>query len=172
VDPANTPAYDTSSILPHRRGDLTLSWLTGSSCQQDFSLQIANPLERGKCLNIKSYYPQLMEPADNGIVTVTGSITNRQFDIDDMAAELSAAPFSAKANWRGASKVGSSGGWYQTWLEMPACQYTGGDPDALSNKRRFGASFDWFAAYDETAGYDAKFTIVCGVSGAGLETYV
>jgi hypothetical protein len=53
---------------------------------------------------------------------------------------------------------------------MPACQIVGGGPDDLGNHRRYGGSFDWFAAHDETAGYDCRITLSNAVTA--IETYV
>lgn len=49
---------------------------------------------------------------------------------------------------------------YSLFIEMPKCQYIGGAADDLANRRRFGGSYDWKAAWDETAGYDVRITVV------------
>jgi hypothetical protein len=55
------------------------------------------------------------------------------------------------------------------WVQMPAAIYSGGNSDEIGNKRRFGASFDFKAEYDEGAGYDVKITLVNDVSA--IATY-
>ena len=52
---------------------------------------------------------------------------------------------------------------------MPKCQYTGGQADELANRRRFGGSFDFWAAWDEGLGYDAKITVTNAVTA--IESY-
>jgi hypothetical protein len=43
-------------------------------------------------------------------------------------------------------------------------------PDDLAARRRFGASYNWTAFYDEAAGYDFQVSLVCGVSAASLSS--
>lgn len=168
-DPGLSPVYDSQSVLPVRRGDLTLTWLSGSGVVDDFSLAVANPLQQVRSLSLAtpSLYPDIMEVGDAPI-QVSGSIPMRRFAAADFAALLAGTTFSAKARWLSPSYVGNSNAKYGVWCIMPSCQYRAGTPDDLYNRRRFGASFDWWAAYDETAGYDAQFALVCGVPAASL----
>lgn len=162
TDPGLTPAHDAPSIVPLRRGDLTLTWLGGGARVQDFSVQIANAIERGEDLGIQSYYPKHMEHTGEP-TRLTGSITKGLLDEDDYNALITAESFSATARWLSTKQVGSSGKPYGVWIEMPAAVYTGGDPEPLTNSRRFGATFDYGAFLDESTDRDFVISVVCGV---------
>lgn len=172
VDSTTVPSIVSSAIPPLRRGDLTLTWLTGGGTPDDFELTISNPLEGapGWLLNPASFFPSSLEFAGDEQVRVTGSIPKRVLDADDYDALLAASTFSAKARWKSTRSIAATSYKYSLWVEMPACQYVGGDADELTNRRRRGASYDWFAAWDETAGYDVRFTLVNDVTA--VETYI
>ena len=142
ANPAITPAYEALSIRPFIRGNLTLKWLTGTGTTQDFSLSIANPVEAARSLGIASKSPDIMEKANEGPIVVSGSIPKRQLDSDDIDALINATGFEAVAKWVNDSIIASSYP-YKLFVGMANCQYTGGEPDALANQRRHGASFDW-----------------------------
>ena len=159
ADPNLTPTLDASSILPIRRGNLGLTWLAGSGNTIDFSLNISNPLlaRRSLALATPSFYPDKMEHGDER-VRITGTIPKGSLADADVDALLAASTFAATAKWKTGQVITASYG-YNVWIEMPKCQYIGGDPDELANRRRFGGSFDWWAAWDESLGYDAKITV-------------
>jgi hypothetical protein len=165
LDTTTTPSYTSSAIPPIRRGDLFVSWLAGGGPLADFSVSLANSLERVASLSLAtpSNYPDRLEYG-NEQVTLTGSIPKRILDADDVDALLAASTFSAKARWKTPKNIGATSYKYSLWIEMPACQLVGGQPDELGNVRRVGASYDWVATYDETAGYDFKITIVNDVT--------
>lgn len=169
VDAASVPVYATSAIPPVRRGDLSLTWLTGSAVPADFSLQIANPLSPVRTLSITppSNYPDQMEFGDQQ-AELTGSIPKRILSATDYDALMAATTFSARARFKTAKVIGATTYAYTAVIEMPACQYTGGDADAVGNKRRFGASFNFAAAYDEVSGQDVKITLVNDVTALGV----
>jgi len=172
-DPNLTPTFD-SQIIPHaRRGDLTLTWLTGSGTTDDFSFQIANPLVKRRTLSLTtpSYFPDVLEHGD-ARVRLTGSIPKTVLDPDDYDALVNATTFLAKARWKTPKTIGATGYFYSMWIEMPAAQYSGGGPNALSNARRFGQDLDFWAAWDEAAGYDFKITVCNAVTSAQWETLV
>ncbi len=166
VDTTTVPALVASAIPPLRRGDLTLTWLSGGGTPDDFSFAIENPLEGapGWLLNPASFFPSSLEFAGDQQVRVTGSVPKRVLDADDYDALINATTFSAKARWKSTKSILATGYKYSLWLEMPACQYVGGDSDEITNRRRRGASFDFFAAWDETLGFDSKFTLVNDIS--------
>lgn len=169
-DPVLAPAFDAPSVLPGRRGDLQLTWRGGASAPiQDFSFQIANAVERGENLAIQSYFMKEMEHTGQPTM-LTGSINTRRINRSDYEAMLYAQAFTALARWITPKKIGASGKRYGLWVEMPAVQQTGGDPEALSNARRFPAQFTFGAYIDEATGKDFTVTLVCGVSS--LKTYV
>lgn len=171
ADTTTVPAIVASAIPPLRRGDLTLTWLAGGGTPGDFELTISNPLEAapGWLLSPASFWKSTMEHAGDEQVRVTGSIPKRVLDGDDMNALLNASTFSAKARWKSLTNIGATGYKYSLWIQMPACQYIGGEPDEIANRRRRGASFDWFAAWDEALGYDCRITLINDVSA--IETY-
>lgn len=168
-DPSLTPAYDAATIYPIRRGDLALSWLATTGNTIDFSLNLANPLvaRRSLALATPSFFPDKMENADER-VRVTGSMPKGSLADADIDALMAGTTFSATAKWK-TSVVITTSYKYNLWIEMPKCQYTGGQVDELANRRRFGGTFDWWAAWDEGAGYDAKITITNAV--AAIATY-
>jgi hypothetical protein len=169
ADPNLTPTYDTQAIPPFRKVDLFLKWLTGSGESDGFSMALANSLERRRSFGTaRSYYADRMFQGD-ARVAATGSIPKFGLDPDDMDALLAASYFEALARYQSDKVVGATAYPYSMWIEMPACQIVGGQADELGNRRRYGATYDWFAAYDETAGYDVKITLANAV--AAINTF-
>lgn len=169
TDPAYVPAFDSTDIRPLRRGDIRLDWMSGSAYSQDFSLNISNGIERGDHLGIASYYPKVLEHVGMG-PKVTGSIAKRTLNPNDIAALKDARTFAASVRWISESAIGATGKNYSVFAKLPACQVVGGDADEQTNSRRFGASFEWEAAYDETTATDATLAVVCGI--ASVEAFV
>ncbi len=168
ADPNLTPSFDSPSIYHVRRGDFTLSWLASSGAIDDFTLTITNPQRALRLPSVASFYPnQLLN--DDERVSVRGSIPLSQFQPADFDELLTGNTFAAVAKWKTQVNIGDTTYKYSMWVEMPSCQYIGGSIDELMNKRRYGGSFDFFAAWDFTAGYDAKITVVNAVSAT--ETY-
>ena len=170
ADTTTVPSILTSAVPPLRRGDLFLSWLSGGATPTDFSLEIANGLERfyGLSLLPSSFFPSEMDHGSEQ-VRVTGSIPKRVFDADDWDALKNASTFAAKARWRSTKTIAATAAFHTLWIEMPSCQLLAGDPEEQGNKRRVAASYDFFAAYDETAGYDVKITLTNDVTA--IATY-
>jgi hypothetical protein len=166
-----TPTITSAAIPPVRRGNLYLSWLAGGGSPADFSFQIANSLERVRSLSLDppSSFPDRLEYGDEQ-VRLTGSIPKRVLAAADVDALLAASTFAAKARWRSAKAIAATSYPYSLWIEMPAAQLTGGTPDELGNKRRFGATYDFEAAYDEASGYDVRITVVNATPS--IATYV
>lgn len=171
TDPAYTPVLDVASILPAKRGDLYLSWLSGGGVIDDFSFSIANPLSpvRSLGLTTPSNYPDLMEQGDDK-VKLTGSIPKRRINNVDFNALLGGTTFAASARWRTPTYIAQSPTRYAMWIEMPSCQLRAGTPDDLANRRRFGASYDFWGAYDDVAGYDLRITVIAATTAAQLST--
>jgi len=168
VDPALSPAFDTLAAHPLRMGDLTLEWANTESLIDDFSIRVQNPLEVGDHRGIRSFFPKVLEHTGEPTL-VSGSMSTRYIVDADMDLLMSGDPFPATATWISESLVGSTGGSYAMWLEMPACMHKSGGPTELGNNRRWPSTFEWAAHYDESAGYDARFTIVCAVTA--FETF-
>jgi hypothetical protein len=171
ADPVVTPTFESLTVPPFRRADLQIqSWLTGTGETDDFTVAIANGLVRRKSFGLatRSYYPDKLFPADERVL-VTGTIPKYALDPEDVDALLAASTFSAKARWQSDVNIGATGYKYAMWLEMPACQLVGGQPDELANRRRYGANYDWLAALHEGSGFDAKITLVNATSA--IKTY-
>jgi hypothetical protein len=169
VDTTSVPTYATSANPPVRRGDLSLTWLTGSAVPGDFTLSIANPLSPVRTLSVTppSNYPDQMEFGD-AQAELTGSIPKRILSATDYDALMAATTFAAKARFKTSKVIGATTYAYTVSVSMPACQYTGGDADPVANKRRFGASFNFAAAYDEVTGKDVTITLVNDVTALGV----
>lgn len=165
ADPVYTPVYDSLGIRPLRKGDFSLTWgPAGTANTDEFSFQMQNQFERSAFYDgTRSYFPKLIEFSGEPSV-LTGSIHKRTADVDDMLAELNADTFAASAMWRGESKVATSGARHSAFLKAPSCQFVGGDIENLANRNRFGMPLEWFAAHDETAGYDFRISVICALS--------
>lgn len=150
-DPSLSPTYEALTVLPFMRRHLTLSWLSGTATTEDFSLSMSNPVETVRSLGIASAFPDVVEKAE-GPVTFTGSIPKRQLDADDYDALLNATGFAATAKWVSSSIIASSYP-YKLFVVFANCQYVGGSPGALENRRRIGASFDFKATTTGSAGH-------------------
>lgn len=183
ADPSLTPTYVSTHVPWFRRGDIQLVWLTGTGTANDFTWSVANPLEQLDTLGVASFFPDKLLQGP-GRTLVTGTIPKRSLATADLNALLGAGSFAATTTWRTTRTIGgddfgllpgaaAAAGTapqypYSMFLQMPSCQYTGGDPDPLTNARRFGGSFNWFAAYDEVAGYDARWTVVSSLASTAV----
>jgi hypothetical protein len=171
TDPVLTPTYDAGTVPHFRRADIALTWLTGSGESDDFNISITNPLEPRDTFGstLRSFFPDKMFHG-NERVYVQGSIPKYSLDPDDIDALLNASTFAATAKWKSDAAVAATGKKYGMWMEMPACQYVAGTTDELGNRRRYGGSFDWFAAWSEGSAYDCKITLVNAI--AAVESFV
>jgi len=168
-DPALSPSYLTSEVAPWLSRDLVVTWRDGSGNVSDLSASIANPIVAMRDYGRRSAFPGTMR-YDQGYTTVTGSVNTDALDVDDEESLLLADRFAASAHWRSQSTVAATGAPYEMWLEMPACQIVGGTgADDMTARRNHSGAYEFMAAYDETAGYDAKFSVVCGL--AAIEAY-
>lgn len=143
-DPGLTPAYETLSIPPFFKGNLTLPSNLASTAQtQDFGIAINNPVESQRTLGVASLYPDAMfKAADGGPIVVSGSIPKEIFGTADFLALKQSTGFPLLATW--VSTVAIASGYpYKMAFEAKNAQYTDGTPSALANKRRLGASFNW-----------------------------
>lgn len=144
ADPSLTPSYESLSVRPFTRSNLTLSWLSGTATSENFDINCSNPIEATRSMSVASKYPDQMQKGNDGITTWTGSIPKRSIDPDDWDAMINATGFSAQARWVSDTTIASSYP-YKLYAVMTNAQYTGGDPADLANVRRIGASFDWKA---------------------------
>lgn len=160
ADPALTAAYETAK--PFTRGGLSLpTWLTGTGTHEDFSFQVASPAEAVATLGTASKWPDTMEKGAEDLLTVTGSLAQRQLDPQDIEALRQATAFAIMARWvNDDNAVGSYK--HTLWLEGNA-QYTTGTPGALANRRRIGAQFE-FKLTKPTSGAATTITLVNDVA--------
>lgn len=169
LDPGLSPSYLTDAVAPFLSRDLLVDWREGSGNISEISLQIANPIVAQRDYGRRSAFPGTLR-YDQGYVTVTGSVNTDALDADDEDALLLADTFAASAHWRSESTVASSGHPYEMFVELPACQIVGGSgAEDLVNRRNHTGSYEFMAAYDEGEGYDARFSVVCGLSA--IESY-
>lgn len=161
-DPSLSATYEALTVPPFERSHITIqTWLTNTGTTEDFTVSVANPIETVRTLGSATKFPDLMEKAE-GPVVVSGSIPKRHIDADDYDALLNATRFAVKVRWQ--STVAITGSYnYAAWLECDGAEYRAGGPEALTNRRRIGASFDWKASYDG-AGASSKWTVVNGTS--------
>lgn len=169
ADPELVPAYPAFDIPFFRRGDAQLEWLTDSGVVDDFSFAISNPLVRNRGFGVRSYFPNNLNHGDER-VRVTGTVPMYTLAEADMSALIDGETFSAVASWEAPGQIGVTGYPYKLFVEMPKCQYIGGQgADDLANRRRHGGTFDWWAAWDESVGFDVKITVMGTL--AAIETY-
>lgn len=137
-NPALTPAYETLSIRPFTRSNLTLPTnLAGTGETEDFSISISSPVEAHRSLGIASRWPDTVEYADEGAVITSGTIPKRILDSTDIAALKSATGFALLASWVSDSII--TGAYpYKFLVSIANAQYTSGKPGELGNKRRVG----------------------------------
>jgi hypothetical protein len=160
ANPALTAVLATQAILPMLRGGLYLSWVAGGAAASDFSLAYATGLQTWYSMGVGgSLFPDTIEVGD-AQARLTGTIPKRRMNANDWAALIQTSTFHAIAKWIGRSLIGATVAPYQMWVDMPSCQYTAVTPDELNQARRHGASYNFWAAYDETAGYDVKISLL------------
>lgn len=162
TDPAVTPAMENSTTQPFKRSGLSLpTWLTGTGTHEDFDVTIESPLEVISSLGVASKWADVLEKGE-GLITITGSMSQRQLDPQDIAALRAATGFAIKAKWLNDSIITGSTK-HALWLEGVNAQYTSGTPAALGNRRRIGGSFNWKLTTAGT-GVQSKWTLVNGTS--------
>lgn len=162
ADPNLTPSFDTQAIPPLRRGDMTIAWLASSGTTQDFNWTITNPLNKRRTFAVSSYFPDVHEQGDDK-VSLTGTIAKSTLATADIDALLAGTAFAGTIRYASpTSIVGNCK--YKLVVEMPRLQLLTGSADPIGNKRRFGGSYDWRAAWDESLGYDFRITLINGVA--------
>jgi len=167
-DPSITPSFETTK--PFIDGYLTLDdWLSGGATVTDFNFAINNGVEAQRSRQTASAFPDAMEFADGQPwPQITGRISAQTFDSDDWSALVAGTTFAATIHLTHTENAAGSYK-HQMWIEMPACQYIGGEIDPSNNNRRHPASFDWAARYDTSTSKFATVTLVNATSS--LATY-
>lgn len=158
ADPALSPSLESSSVKPFTRGGLSLpTWLTGSGTHDDFTVNIAAPVDPVQSMGTGSMWADIMEKGD-GLLLVTGSLALHQLDAQDIAALRASTGFAVKAKWLSQTVIASSYK-HAMWMEGVNAQYISGQPAPLNNNRRRGATFDWKLT-TAGSGIAATFTVV------------
>lgn len=173
VDPNLTPVIDALSIPSFRRGDLTITGLSGSSAPADFGLDFTNPVEptKGFGTATASDYPDTMEVTDADLPATTGAIPKKSINSIDFDAFMNGATFAMMAKWKTQhATIGVSGYPFSLWVDLPNVGYNSATIPTLKNTRRYPLDLGFKAYLDSTAGYDAKITVVNGI--AAYETLV
>lgn len=161
ADPALSPSYQAASIRPYTRTNLQVSWDALSAVDaDDFTIELANPIETVRTLGSGSSFPDKMERGD-GVFTIAGTIAFRTLDPDDFDALKSAEGFAATAKWISGTAITGAYN-YKAYVVMTNCQYVGGSVDPLSNTRHHGTSFNWKATNAGSAA--ATITVVNSTS--------
>ena len=155
-DPSLTPAYEAAK--PWRAGQMTLSWLNSTAVTEDFEWKIDNGLTTEYQMSDPSIFPDSIVYEEN-LPVLGGTIDKRSFKTADWNALEAGTQFNATMHWTHSE---SATGTYkhQLWVECPGAQYVSGKPDAIENKRRNKASFEWAARQDSVTGEWAKITLV------------
>lgn len=157
TDPAITPSYEALTVKPFMRSGLTLpTWLASTGATDDVDFSLAQAVAMRRSLGIASFFPDVVEK-DEGPLVLTGSIAKSQLDTDDYDALKAATGFSVKAKWLSQSIITGAYA-YQLWIQLDNAQYVGGELDALMNKRRHGARFNFKAS--RNAGAAVTITLV------------
>lgn len=150
-DPALSPSYESLTVRPFTRGNLTLpSFLSGSNARfEDFTVNANVPVDMVRSLGAASKFPDVVEKGD-GLIVFTGAATMRTLDQDDYDALKAATGFALTARWTNDSVIASAYP-YKLYLVCTNAQYVGGEVDDLDSRRRHGASFSWKATYAGSA---------------------
>lgn len=145
-DPALTPTYESLGVKPFMGGNMSIpTWLSGSAnCEKSgMSIQFENPMEPYTSCQTASKWADQLEKTDSPI-SVSGNAPKRLLDIDDWDALMAATGFATKFQWISDSII-AAGYPYKLFIETANSQYVDGGPEALANKRRLGAQFNWRA---------------------------
>lgn len=159
ADPVLTPSYETHRSW--RAGECALTWLSGSAITEDFDWSIKNGIatERAYTNPSGSLFPDSVVYEQN-LPVLGGSIPKRSLDADDWDALVGGTTFAAEIKLVHSQVIGATSYHPTLWVEMPACQYQSGKQDAVENKRRIKASFDWEARHDVVSGGWWTITLV------------
>lgn len=162
ADPALTATPESVAIQPFKfkGADLTAD-LASAAAVTGLSLKANNPLEMVKSMAANSYFPDLMEYANEGVLTWTADIERRHLANADWDALLGATGFGLTVRLTSESIIASAYP-YKLYIAFSNAQYTGNDIDELANGRRAG---DKFSLKATTAGAaSVTVTLVCATA--------
>lgn len=143
-DPGLSATYESLSVRPFTNSNVTLpTWLSNSGTHDQVGLTISNPVDQVHSMGIPSKWPDVIEKGD-GILNFTGTLMQRDLSSIDWNALRDNTTFAATVRFVNDTII-ASGYPYKLYVAMSACQYIGGDPDGLDNKRHHGANFNFKA---------------------------
>jgi hypothetical protein len=163
AEPGLSPTYESLTTSPFLGTFFTNpTWLGSSGTANDVAVKATFPLRKEHTLAVSSQYPdQLFK--DNPPIVWSGTITLVNLTAADFDAMLNATGFAVKLKWNSKIVIGATTYNYQMWFQALNCQYTGGGPEAIGNKRIHGATFDWTCTYAGTPG-SVTWTLVNNVT--------
>lgn len=142
-DPSLSASYESTRPWLHK-GQSVVTWLSGSSTPAVLNVNFSNPIVTVNTLSPGGgFYPDLIEKDEN-LVLVTGSITVRHPDAEDMDAVKAGTTFATKTRWISDTMITGSYP-FGFWIQHTACIYTSEEIQPLANRRRHDASFNWKA---------------------------
>jgi hypothetical protein len=142
-DPSLSAATEALTIRPFTKANLKVVGLANGGEIDDFTLNIANPVEAHRSLSVASRWPDKMEKADSGVIVVSGTIPKQYVDKDDLEALKEATGFELLATYISDTKIGATAFPYKFAVKCLNAQYVDGEEAPLENKRRIGASYNW-----------------------------
>ena len=161
TDPSLTPVVSTEA--PFRRGDLALSWLSGSAHTTDFDFSIKQDIEAINELMVASDYPSLLQFKKDAKRYIGGSISKASVGSVDMTALTSGTQFVATIKLVGRAAV--TGSYYPTlWINIPGCQLVKANLDDVAAERRREGKWDWEARYESGTSKLVTVTLVNGTA--------
>jgi len=154
-----TPSFDT--FKPYAKGNLSLDSGTtqlsnpSTSKVMDWNMTTTNTLDNYFAFTQNTLYPDSVEFSDVW-PTVTGTLTKRICLASDYDAYRNATAVPATFYLKSTNYLtGTSPAKFVAWF--PGMQYTNFTPDAITNKRLIGASFDYAGRLDGSSGSFAEF---------------
>lgn len=167
-DPALTPSMPSLSLLPWSTCECLMTWgLSGSAQAEEFDISLKQPYEMKPGFKVSgSKYKTVTRLT--GRRNITGTIKKSDIDVDDWNALMAGTQFAVTLKFQTEMDIGATSYPYTMWIDLPACQYTGMKPGALSGgEARRETELDFGAFYDPTSLYDSgiKITLVNGTTG-------
>lgn len=155
---APTPVIDTAP--PYRRGDLTLSWLTGSAFTRDFDFNFNQAVEALASPIAASEYPTALLYKKDDMPFVAGTIEKATLNDTDWNALANSTQFAAQIKVAHRSVIGS--GTYQPalWVNMPGCVLTELTRNAIKAERRREGKYAWQSRLNTSTGALATISLV------------
>ena len=157
ADPSVTPVLDLA--MPFRRGDMSLSWLSGSALTRDFDFKFVSPVETIRSPVHASLYPTDVWYKNGELPYVSGTISKATLEANDLAALYQGGQFDAKIKIAHRESIVTN--YYPAmWVDMPGCQLVGITREDIKAERRREGKYTWESRYDHTTGLFCTVTLV------------